>query len=394
MAEPVLITHKAALLLYYVDHTVRFERNTGIQRCVRCLGSALLEQRQLLVPVVWDRKANNLKAASAASRLHLARWGGPDPAQWADSKEHIDMADALWLIIPELVSGPHNPSIEQVFLESKKLDVKVAWLFHDAIPLRLPQMYGHQSQAAAECHATYMKGLARFDLILANSKTTANHLRQFWEQQRIKPAARLTAVPLAQEFPAQQRLQKLEGEGSIVLCVSSLEPRKNHLRLLKALIWLAAHRIWPVSLKLVLVGWPNDKQVVMMVNRALSLGLPLCWEQSVDDEHLLDLYRKTLFCVYPSLEEGYGLPVAESLWHRRPCLCSGEGAVGELAALGGCLMVNTRDWKQLCQGLNLMLIGKELRSNLQQAIDRRSLRLWSDVANEWNHELRVNEVIP
>ncbi len=81
MPEPVLITHKAALSLYYVDHTVRFERNTGIQRSARCLGKAFLEQKQRLVPVVWNRKTNKLNAASAASRLHLARWGGPDPAQ-------------------------------------------------------------------------------------------------------------------------------------------------------------------------------------------------------------------------------------------------------------------------------------------------------------------------
>ena len=168
-----------------------------------------------------------------------------------------------------------------------------------------------------------------------------------------------------------------------MLCVGSLEPRKNHQGLLKALIALVAAGSWQSSYTLVMVGWANDARVVQLVERAATLGLPFRWEHQVDDSRLRHLYVNSAFCVYPSLEEGFGLPVAESLWHRRPCLCSGSGALGELAVGGGCLRVDTSDWRALRQGLYRLIHDLHLRQYLQQQIAQRRPRLWREVALEW-----------
>ena len=77
-AEPV-----TAPIYYYVDHTSRFEHNSGIQRCVRALARALLELGQPLVPVVWDRQRQCLAPASAQALAHLARWSGPAAQAWS-----------------------------------------------------------------------------------------------------------------------------------------------------------------------------------------------------------------------------------------------------------------------------------------------------------------------
>ena len=175
--------------------------------------------------------------------------------------------------------------------------------------------------------------------MLANSQATACHLSHYWQNEQLIPRASLRALPLATELPAQLRCSSPSGAESLVLCVGSLELRKNHQGLLKALASLVADGCWPNSLTLVIVGWPNDSQVVQLVERASTLGLPLRWERQADDLRLRQLYEGSIFCVYPSLEEGFGLPVAESLWHRRPCLCSGSGALGELAAGGCCLQL-------------------------------------------------------
>lgn len=373
-------------ILVYVDHTARFERNTGIQRCVRSLSRAWLSMGAPLQPVVWDRQIQQLVPASRQARRHLARWEGPAPEAWLDAPQ---LVTANWLLVAELVSGPHNPEAWQLQREAHRLQLQIAWLFHDAIPVRWSHLYGAQANQAAQAHAAYMNGLAEFDLVLANSHTTAGHLRQHWQQQNLTPRARLKALPLATELPGQDRSPAPCGGEDLVLCVGSLEPRKNHLGLLKAFTLLAALGRWPRSHTLVLVGWPNDRRVVQAVERACRLGLPLRWEPKVDDARLRQLYGKTAFSVYPSLEEGFGLPVAESLWHRRPCLCSGEGALGELASGGGCYTVATKNWRALMLALDQLLHDPRLRQQLQRQITQRSPRLWRDVAAEWLDQIKA-----
>jgi hypothetical protein len=74
--------------------------------------------------------------------------------------------------------------------------------------------------------------------------------------------------------------------------------------------------------------------------------------------------------------------VAESLWHRRPCLCSGEGALAERAADGGCLTVNTADWRAIAAGLERLLMEPNLRQQLSRQADARPFRRWTQVAAE------------
>jgi len=131
------------------------------------------------------------------------------------------------------------------------------------------------------------------------------------------------------------------------------------------------------------VGWPNDARVVQQLQRALALGLPLRWENNADDQRLLALYEQSFACVYPSLEEGFGLPVAESLWHRRPCLCSDQGALAELATAGGCLTLDTSNWRAIQQGLAALTSNQALRAKLAAEISGRPTRTWRQVASEW-----------
>ena len=367
-------------MYYYVHHTSSFPRNTGIQRCVRSIAAALIARGCGLRPVVWDQGAGELKAASHHQRQHLARWNGPPIAAWADQSQEPP-SHGNWLLIVELVSGPFHPSVQQLREEAKRRGLKVAWVFHDALPLR------SGAERTVACHSAYMTGLACFELVLANSEASAKDLRQFLLQRghnQVELGQLIHALPLATEFPGSPRgvplAQRPVGNQLRLLTVSSLEPRKNHLGLLKAVIFLVAQGAFPAEL--VLVGWANDPRVVALVQRALQLGLQLRWEAEVDDARLGELYHWCDFTVYPSLEEGFGLPVAESLWQQRPCLCSGDGALGELAMGGGCLPVNTHDWRQLAAGLARLLHDPSLRTQLTQEACERPVRPWARYAQE------------
>ncbi len=369
-------------MYYYVDHTSRFGRNTGIQRCVRAIATALIGEHIPLRPLVWDPVRADFATASAAAVQHLARWSGPAPDQWSSSRVTPHHPTDRWLLIVELVSGPHLPAAAQLRAAADRRGWRVAWIFHDAIPLRWAHLYGARAVSTAAHHAAYMAGLAEFDLVLANSHTTAAQLREFWQQRRLTARHPVQALPLAMQFPAVPRLDPPAplpaGQPLPLLCVGSLEPRKNHGALLKAVAALVAQGRF--GAELVLVGWGNDPRVVALVQRALALGFPLRWEADADDQRLAELYRWCHLTVYPSLEEGFGLPVAESLWQRRPCLCSGEGALGELVQAGGCLAVDSGDWRALASSLDRVLHDPALRQRLQLELHSRPLRTWSAYA--------------
>ena len=380
-------------IYYYVDHTSRFAHNSGIQRCVRALGRALLELGQPLIPVVWDRDQQQLAPAGAEALTHLARWSGPPVEAWSHWKETGSNNAPDWLLIVELVSGPHNPSPEQLRTATKPLGVQLAWLFHDAIPVRWAALYGSAADQAAQYHARYMAALAGYERVFCNSHTTREHLLNFLRAQRISMNPdRILALPLAEDFgaarPAAPSAHTAK-EPLQLLCVSTLEPRKNHQRLFKALTWLHSQglRHWQLQL----VGWGADGRVVQQLERAQARRLPIRWHGRADDTALEALYQHSDLTVYPSLEEGFGLPVAESLWQRRPCLCSSAGALGERAAAGGCLTVNTADWRAIAAGLERLLVEPELRLHLQQEADQRPFRRWSTVARELLQSLEQPE---
>ena len=369
-------------MYYYVDHTSRFQRNTGIQRCVRVIAAALMEVGVPLHPLVWNRELQDFEPPTAQALDHLGRWSGPDPAGWGRGQA---AARDAWLLIVELVRGPHQPTAAQLRRAAERRGLRLAWVFHDAIPVRLAGLYGPAAAATAASHRAYMAGLATADLVLANSHTTASHLRSFLQQQGLG-AESVQALPLALEFPGVPRGAPRQPHGAEdgrplrLLCVASLEVRKNHAGLLKAVAWLVAQQRF--AAELVLVGWPNDPRVVELVQRARALGLPLRWEDSADDQRLAELYRWCDATVVASLEEGFGLPLAESLWHGRPCLCTVEGALGELAAGGGCLALAGCSWSQLVEGLDRWLTTPWLRERLAREVQQRPLRTWRRYAAE------------
>mgnify|MGYP006276484161 CR=1 FL=1 len=355
---------------------------------MRALARALLELGQPLIPVVWNRQGQRLEPARVEALEHLARWSGPDAQAWATWPGAIGSASPGWLLIVELVSGPHNPSREQLLAATRPLNLQLAWLFHDAIPVRWARLYGAQADAAAQHHAAYMAALADAALVFCNSYTTRQHLLEFLAEQQPAGAPqalaqRIRPLPLAEAFGTERAPAppaRRAGERLNLLCVSTLEPRKNHRGLLKALAWLHARGLQHWQLQL--VGWGAEGWVVEMVQRARAMGLPVAWHGRANDDTLTRLYGLADLCVYPSLEEGFGLPVAESLWHRRPCLCSGAGALAERAAGGGCLTVNTADWRAIATGLELLLMKPDLRQQLSHEANGRRFRRWPEVAAE------------
>jgi glycosyltransferase involved in cell wall biosynthesis len=152
---------------------------------------------------------------------------------------------------------------------------------------------------------------------------------------------------------------------SYVLAVSTLEPRKNFDRLLRAYLALKPalrHRV-----PLVVVGGKGWGEVLLSpeANAAVQDG-SLRVIGYVDDLELLVLIGRASLFAYVSLYEGFGLPVVEAMASDTPVLCSSTTAVGETAG-DAALLVDPYNEQGITEGMYQLLEDQTLAMRLRVA---------------------------
>ena len=136
-----------------------------------------------------------------------------------------------------------------------------------------------------------------------------------------------------------KKLVRKDNKNTInILCVGTVEPRKNHLNLIKAIKLLNSKT--DSKIIFTIAGNSPYSDLKMQVLSELQDIPNSTWVNSPSDSDLQKLYEESTFTVYPSIEEGFGLPILESLWNGKPCICSGGSAMGEVARGGR--MLNNR----------------------------------------------------
>jgi glycosyltransferase involved in cell wall biosynthesis len=301
--------------------------------------------------------------------------GQPTPSRKAFLRE----TKGAWLLVPEVV---YNRKDHIAMRKAVMRGVRLAAIVHDAIPISHPELVRRE---AAQHHATYMTVLAGADLLIAVSNTAAHQFSDFARSRSLTlPPIRVCHSPgEILSYPRQPpRTRPLNGPVRI-LCVSTLDPRKNHQGLIRAFN-LACSSIPDADLFLDLVGAPykDAESLVQEVKQAVVSNPRISWHGSVSPEKLLDLYSRCDFTVYPSIVEGFGLPILESLWAGRPCICANFGAMAETATGGGCLMIDVRDPEQLREAVVALATQPKLSDRLTSELEHRSFKSWSDYASE------------
>ena len=76
--------------------------------------------------------------------------------------------------------------------------------------------------------------------------------------------------------------------------------------------------------------------------------------------------------------EGAGLPILESLWHNKPCICGGNGVLGDVARLGGCLIVDQTSEAAIAAGIQKLLGDQATYGRLCVEAGARKFRSWSN----------------
>lgn len=356
-------------ILYWCETTDSQPFETGIQRVTRRLADGLVRRGVDVVPTGWDARRRLLRL--------------PKPAEG-------ELA-ADWLLLPEIPISVLGEGLDPIQV-ARAYGLRSAAIVHDLIPVRLPHLYDADAQAV---YRRYFRMFASTDLVFATTDLVAGHLRTYLRTEGLTVPP-IMVVPLPGQFADTPRVQKAPtkrrpGDPLRLLTVATWEPRKNLLRLLRG-VRLAQSR-GDLQIELTLVGrrdcYPeHDAEIdalLMTISGATARA-------RTDNRELAELYEACHASVYPSCDEGFGMPVLESLWLGRPCLCHAGSAMAEVAPGGGTMMIDMANETAIAAALTRLAAEPSLLDQLTDEAVARPLRTWADYAADVASRLQPTPV--
>jgi glycosyltransferase involved in cell wall biosynthesis len=213
--------------------------------------------------------------------------------------------------------------------------------------------------------------------IICISETTAADLHRLWDIDRARTDVVLLGCPLRDSNQLPQGIHsELEGladkSEALLLSPYNLEPRKNLDALLVAMALLRERQETP---RLILFGRAalSPARETQFERRLQELNLE---EQVVrtgvlTDRDLASLYDRATIFVFPSLYEGFGLPLLEAMAAGKCVVARSASAMAEVVGEAG-MLLETRDPEALAAGISRLLADIDLRQELGRVAHQRS----------------------
>lgn len=337
-----------------VTDTGRTPFTTGIQRVAReSIARWPLERIEL---VSWDARAPRIHDSTVDERTLVL---GPVAAPAGhDGKVSVVPFRGTY-VLPEIaVARARFAGIRSIARHAGGRAVAIGF---DCISVTTGEISPPGMPAA---FAGYLSALAGFDDVVAISGAAAAEF-EGWRGMLggaglEGPEIGVAELPFSVgsvEPPVVERVRRelsLADGRPVVVAVGSHEPRKNHVAFLHAceLLWREG-----AEFDVVMAGgnsWDTELYDEFL-DELLSRGRPIKKISRAADETIWALYRIARFSVFCSLNEGFGLPVAESLASGTPVVTSGFGSMRQLAQGHGGAFADPRDPRSIADAMRTLL---------------------------------------
>jgi len=239
----------------------------------------------------------------------------------------------------------NNKDMAQLYRLKQEIGFKTILCCYDIIPVKLPHLC---LNGIPERFVRYITDAAWCaDSIICISECSRNDLQKFLYELGA-PVPELSVVRLGchlpkvnDNAPSSDYINRLITQ-RYILYVSTIERRKNHETIYRAYLRLIEQEEKNLPL-LIFVGMPwwgvddflNDLLLDFRIKKYIKIL------SNITDNDLIKLYQKAYFTIYPSLYEGWGLPIAESLTVGKFCLASNTSSIPEV---GGDLIEYLDPW--------------------------------------------------
>ena len=358
-----------------LDYTAAYEQGGGIGRYVREIVAALARQpaefdyRLFVSGVTSDKPLPPHPAPhftwkpTRLSPLWMARiWGRariPLPVEWFTGR--VDLYHATDFVLPPVMA-------------------RSLLTVHDLSFVRVPEAAPPTLKAYLD--VVVPRSVRRADHVLADSQATKDDLIELYSTPAEKITVLLSGVDARFQPTENPKVREKYGipQRPYIFSVGTVQPRKNYARLIHA---LAALRGRGVDVVLVIAGgkgWLEDPIYAAIEEAGVSdyvhfIGF-------ADDADLPALYTEALITALPSLYEGFGIPVLESMACGTPVLTSNVSSLPEVAG-DAAITVDPNDLDAIVDGLQRLVDDERLRSTLiERGLARAKQFTWDRSAQQ------------
>ena len=360
-----------------IDYTPAIRQQAGIGRIIRGQIQALLNKQtehEFRLFVVGPVSAS--EQAESPQRLHAT------PIQERNMVRLWHRLNSPWPKVEWFTGGSLDLFHATDFVMAPNGARRKLLTVHDLAFLFYPE--AAMPSLHRYLNVVVPRSIWRADHILADSHHTARDLHEQWQvpkdsisvvqgavdHERFTTIGKETAEKEAEKEADQQAQaairQKYEiGDAPIILGLSRLEPRKNFARLIEAFQMAVEQEKLPHHLVIGgSKGWLYDE--IFAKVQSLGLAERVHFPGFIDDLDLPVLYRSAEFFAYPSLYEGFGLPIVEALACGTPVLTADNSCLPE-AGGDGAYYVDAEDVESIANGIVQLASDDALRGRLRTA---------------------------
>ncbi len=322
-----------------MDYRAAMRPRSGIGRYVGALAAELPRLGVDLRLFGVFRRGNRPEVRVAPAGSRLVGWPVPTRA--------VDLLGRVGLLPADRLLGGcdlyHHTDFQLAEVSARTPQVMT---LHDLAFLRHPELY--PPAMARALTQVVLKAARRCDAFLVPSEATARDVEELLDTR----PRRIYLAPLGVDDGFFAAAPGPPRNRRYLLAIGTLEPRKNLERVIRAL---------PEGVELVVAGgrgWLDEGTLALAAARPQVKLLG-----RVREEALRELVAGAAGVVYPSLCEGFGLPVLEALAAGRPVLTSDREPMRTIAG-GAALLVDPEDEAALREGMRRLLSDDALRSDL------------------------------
>jgi len=363
-----------------IDYTPAYDQGGGIGRLVRDLITALS---------IEDSLTSYRLFVAGASRSQLPPPPGPNftwhpvplsaewmarlwqrarlplPVNWLTG--HIDLYHATDFVLPPVSRG-----------------IKTILTVHDLSFVRVPETAAPNLRAYL--NVVVPRSVLKADHIIADSQATKDDLCALYGTSPDKVTVLLSGVdprfaPVTNDTLLKSVRDRYSiGEQPYIFCIGTVQPRKNYSRVIQALAQLRAEGL---DLQLVIAGgkgWLEDEMYrtlkdAQMQNYVHLIGF-------ARDADLPALYSGAALTAFPSLYEGFGLPILESMACGTPVVTANVSSLPEVAGEAA-LLIDPYDVPDLTDAIRRLVTDDILRSTLiQRGYEQMKHSTWAKAARQ------------
>lgn len=271
----------------------------------------------------------------------------------------------------------HNPDH---ILPILPVTPKTIITIHDLAFIKMPEVFSAKKRYYKNFITSF--AVKKADHIIAVSENTKRDIMELFKVDNRKITVIYNGVnPCFRQISGKDEIAPVKRrygiDGQFILSVGTIEPRKNITRVISAMKILWGNK--KVDHDLILVG-----KAGWLVKKALGGELPEKVKilDNVTTEDLPKIYNAAEVFVYPSLYEGFGLPLLEAMACGVPAITSGTSSLPEVAG-DAALKVDPYNIKELADSITRLLSDAELRVELsKKGLERAKIFSWDKTAME------------